>query len=68
MEGRTFSKDDAARIVGGEARLERLIAEGSIRADKPSAAQNGKWRCDAAQVLRHCRDMRRRQAAAMRNT
>ena len=55
MSEETFSKDKAAYIVGGEKRLCRLIAEGKIEADKPSGSQNGKWYCNAGQVLAHCR-------------
>lgn len=58
MSGVTFCKDTAARIVGGVKKLENLIAEGKIAADKPTRKQNGKWYCNAADVLRHCRNMR----------
>lgn len=52
----SFGKVMASRIVGGRARLMQLIAEGKIEADKPNAdAANGKWTCNAAQVLEHCR-------------
>ncbi len=59
MERLTFSKDTAASIVGGPTRLERLIAAGKIYAEKSSCAQNSKWKCNAAQVLMHCRNMRK---------
>lgn len=58
MERLTFCKDTAAMIVGGIGKLERLIAAGKIEAVKPCKKQNGKWRCNAAQVLRYCRNMR----------
>lgn len=58
MERETFCKDTAAKIVGGVKKLENLIAAGKIEAVKGSNAQNSKWRCNAAQVLRHCRNMR----------
>lgn len=58
MSGLTFCKDTAARIVGGRKRLEALISEGKIAAEKPTLKQNGKWYCNAADVLRHCRNMR----------
>lgn len=58
MQGETFCKDLSAKIVGGTTKLERLIAEGKIEATKPSNSQNGKWFCNAAQVLAHCRNMR----------
>lgn len=56
-----LSKTVAERIVGGEKRLLDLIAGGEIDADKPSGSRNGKWRCNAAQVLRHCRLARRKE-------
>lgn len=59
MERETFCKDTAAKIVGGVKKLENLIAAGEIEAIKGCNAQNSKWRCNAAQVLRHCRNMRK---------
>ncbi len=59
MERLTFSKDTAAMIVGGPTKLERLIAAGKIYAEKGKCAQNSKWKCNAAQVLMHCRNMRK---------
>lgn len=53
-----FGKYLSARIVGGAKRLEDLIAKGEIEATKPTNARNGKWFCNAAQVLQHCRNMR----------
>ena len=58
LEGYTFSKDMSAFIVGGVKRLENLIAEGKIAAVKGKNVQNSKWKCNAAQVLRYCRNMR----------
>lgn len=55
MSTQTFSKDKSAYIVGGEKRLIRLIEEGKIASDKPTNKQNGKWHCNAAQVLLNCR-------------
>ena len=60
MENQTFCKDTAAKIVGGVKKLEGLIAAGKIEAVKGCNAQNSKWKCNAAQVLRHCRNMRNR--------
>lgn len=60
MSQETFSKDKAAYIVGGEKRLCRLIEEGKIEADKPSDSQNGKWYCNAGQVLAHCRPYKKK--------
>lgn len=53
---RTMAKEffgirKAAKMVGGRMRLEQLIIEGRVRADKPTAAQNGKWQINAADVL-----------------
>ena len=58
MSTQTFCKDTAAKIVGGNKRLQDLIAAGEITSDKPTNSQNGKWYCNAAQVLRHCRNAR----------
>ena len=49
----TFSKTQSAVIVGGRARLYRLIEQGKIRVEKPTAKQNGKWFCVASDVLKH---------------
>lgn len=51
--GITFSKAVAAKIVGGEYRLEKLVSEGKIRAEKPTAKQNGKWFCDGGDVIQN---------------
>lgn len=59
MEEVTFSKDTAARIVGGVKKLENLIASGEIFAEKGTNAQNSKWKCNAAHVLKHCRNFRK---------
>lgn len=63
MESLTFSKDISASIVGGAKKLENLIASGEIRAEKGTSAQNSKWKCNAAHVLKHCRNMRGRHKA-----
>lgn len=55
MENECFGYRRAAKIVGGRSRLDRLIVEGKVRADKPTPSQNGKWRCNAADVLRFAR-------------
>lgn len=54
----TFGKEMAATIVGGESKLLALIADGSIECEKTTKSQNGKWFCNAAQVLKHCRNTR----------
>lgn len=56
-----FSKVTAMRIVGGEKKLNDLIAAGEIEAEKPTDHQHGKWFCNAAQVLRHCRNTRNKR-------
>lgn len=61
MAEESFGKDLSAKIVGGVKKLEDLIAAGAIEAHKPNNVQNGKWFCNAAQVLRHCRNMRKRK-------
>ena len=54
MNDQTFGLRKAEKIVGGRARLERLIIEGKVRAEKGNTtAQNGKWLCNASDVLRH---------------
>lgn len=58
MSNEYFCKDLSAKIVGSTKKLERLIAEGKIEAKKPTNSQNGKWFCNASQVLRNCRNMR----------
>lgn len=59
MEDECFSKDLSAKIVGGEGKLEKLIKSGSIRFEKSTNKQNGKWFCRASDVLRHCARRRR---------
>ena len=51
--GITFSKATAAKLVGGEYRLEKLVSEGKIRMEKPTAKQNGKWFCNGGDVIRN---------------
>lgn len=51
--GITFSKAVAAKLVGGEYRLEKLVSEGKIRMEKPTAKQNGKWFCNGGDVINH---------------
>lgn len=56
MNAEVFGLKQASRIVGGQSRLMRLIEEGKIRAEKRNAAaQNGKWMCNAGDVLRYAR-------------
>ena len=58
MDTHTFGKREAAKIVGGIGRLIRLIEENKIRSDKPTCAQNGKWFCNASDVLRYAQATR----------
>lgn len=51
--GITFSKAVAAKLVGGEYRLEKLVSEGKIRMEKPTAKQNGKWCCNGGDVIQN---------------
>lgn len=56
MNDKTFGFRYSEKIVGGRARLERLITAGRIRAEKGNRnAQNGKWLCNASDVLRYAR-------------
>ena len=56
MNDQTFGLRKAEKIVGGRARLERLIVTGKVRAEKVNTtAQNGKWYCNASDVLRHAK-------------
>ena len=56
MNDQTFGLRRSEKIVGGRARLERLIIEGKIRAEKGNqTAQNGKWLCNASDVLRYAK-------------
>lgn len=61
MSTETYSKKKAARIVGGETKLIQLIEAGKIESDKPVNVQNGKWHCNAAQVLMHCKRVRNKK-------
>lgn len=64
----TFGQRLAAEIVGGRGRLLRLIEGKKIRANKPTNKQNGKWFCNAADVLKYAqlnfRKPRKRKEAA----
>lgn len=56
MNRETFGQKTSARIVGGMTRLMKLITDGRIRAEKVNGkAQNGKWQCNAGDVLRFAR-------------
>lgn len=49
----TFSQREAEKLVGGRGRLFRLIGDGSIRAEKKSDRQNGRWYCNAYDVVKN---------------
>ena len=56
MNGEVFGLRQSERIVGGHQRLMRLIEDGKVRAEKVnSEAKNGKWMCNAGDVLRYAR-------------
>lgn len=56
MNNKHFGLRYSEKIVGSRSRLERLITEGKIRAEKGNdKVQNGKWLCNAADVLRYAR-------------
>ncbi|MCE5175847.1 MAG: hypothetical protein ABFC90_07390 [Bacteroidales bacterium] len=52
----TFSKNTAMEIVGGKSRLMKLVGANKIHAEKPTDAQNGRWHCNASDVLRYAVD------------
>lgn len=52
---KTFTKNEAAKWVGGRRRLEKLVAQNRIRQIKEGDRQNSVWRCDAEDVLRHAK-------------
>ena len=52
----TLSKRQAQILVGGQRRLERLVAEDRIRAIKTTDRQNGRWECNGSDVLRYTID------------
>lgn len=52
--GIMFSKRVAAKLVGGRARLDRLIIEGKVRFEKRAlGTKNGKWYCNGGDVIRN---------------
>ncbi|MEG1334592.1 MAG: hypothetical protein RSD11_13145 [Bacteroides sp.] len=67
MNDKTFGQREAASIVGGRGRLYRLIESGKIRTDKPTNKQNGKWFCNASDVLRHAVVIYRKPRKIKRN-
>lgn len=55
LNDKTFGRDQAADIVGGLARLLDLVGKGLIRAEKRTNKQNGKWFCNAYDVIKHAK-------------
>lgn len=53
LNDKTFSRTEAADIVGGLKRLTDLIGKGMIRYEKKSKRQNGRWYCNAWDVIKH---------------
>lgn len=54
LNDKTFGQREAADIVGGRGRLFRLVGSGDIRAEKiPSNRQNGRWYCNAYDVIKN---------------
>lgn len=53
LNDKTFGRDTAADIVGGLSRLRDLVGKGLIRAEKLTNKQNGKWFCNAYDVIKH---------------
>ena len=53
LNNKTFGRDEAADIVGGLSNLKKLIGKGKIRAEKKTQKQNGKWFCNAYDVIKH---------------
>ena len=53
LNDKPFGRDQAADIVGGLSRLVDLIGKGLIRAEKRTNKQNGKWFCNAYDVIKY---------------
>ena len=56
FNGRGFSRNEAAAIVGGRRKLMLLIERGEVEVD---AQTRGKWQCRGEQVLRHIKGCRK---------
>lgn len=67
MNQETFGQRKSASLVGGLKRLLKLIEEGKIRSDKPTNTQNGKWFCNAADVLKFAVIKHRKPRKSKRN-
>lgn len=53
LGGITFSQRESERIVGSRTRLFDLVGQGKIRAEKPANRQNGRWYCNAYDVIKY---------------
>lgn len=54
LGGITFSQRESERVVGGRERLFDLVGQGKIRAEKkPKDRQNGRWYCNAYDVIKY---------------
>lgn len=49
----TFGRDQSAEIVGGLTKLKNLVGSGKIRSEKRTNKQNGKWFCNAYDVMKY---------------
>ena len=54
-EKQDVSWKKAVVFVGGEKRLERLMADGIIRYNKPEGSANTKWRFNLADIVKNAR-------------
>lgn len=53
FNNKTFGQRMAASIVGGRGRLYDLVGKGLIRCEKKNNVQNGKWFCNAWDVIKY---------------
>lgn len=53
LNNKSFGRNEAASIVGGLNRLNDLIGKGLIRYEKKCHKQNGKWYCNAYDVIKY---------------
>ena len=53
LNGITFSQREAEKIVGGRARLTRLVCEGKIRMERRKNRQNSRWYCNAFDCIKN---------------
>lgn len=53
FDNEVISKSMASRLVGGKSTLNTLISKGKVRVEKRNSCQNGKWFCNAGDVVRN---------------